>query len=143
MTILYSFSSFSYTEGLLSFKNIKLNCFNIQCVVDTWGDVGPGLNSLSRIKQRKLYRILQNSAKFTRFYAGSKTITLTAWWFSVVRLLRLPKDVRISFFFLIVWKNRSISSIIFNKHHSPMLKSWKIMILNFASCSRNQQILTF
>ena len=60
-----AFSPFSYTEGLLSCKNEKLNCFDIQCVVEASSF---SLNHNMTLESKENYprhtKIVQNSLGF-------------------------------------------------------------------------------
>ena len=92
---------FSYTEGLLVCKNEKLNCFDIQCVVEASSF---SLNHNMTLESKENYprhtKIVQNSLGFMPevkpLHKPRGDLVLCALW-------RLLKVVRISFF-LILWK---------------------------------------
>ena len=96
-----AFSPFSYTGGLLVCKNEKLNCFDIQCVVEASSF---SLNHNMTLESKENYprhtKIVQNSLGFMPevkpLHKPRGDLVLCALW-------RLLKVVRISFF-LILWK---------------------------------------
>ena len=93
-----AFSPFSYTGGLLVCKNEKLNCFNIQCVVQASSF---SLNHNMTLESKENYprhtKIVPNSLGSMPEIKPRGDLVLCALW-------RLLKVVRISFF-LILWKN--------------------------------------
>ena len=96
-----AFSPFSYTGGLLVCKNEKLNCFDIQSVVEASSfslDHNMTLESKENYPQHT--KIVQNSLGFMPevkpLHKPRGDLVLCALW-------RLLKVVRISFF-LVLWK---------------------------------------
>ena len=93
-------SAFSYTGGLLVCKNEKLNCFDIQCVVEASSF---SLNHNMTLESKENYprhtKIVQNSLGFMPevkpIHKPRGDLVLCALW-------RLLKVVRISFF-LFLW----------------------------------------
>ena len=96
-----AFSPFSYTGGLLVCKNEKLNCFDIQCVVEASSF---SLNHNMTLESKENYprhtKTVQNSLGFMPevkpLHKPRGDLVLCALW-------RLLKVVRISLF-LILWK---------------------------------------
>ena len=96
-----AFSPFSYAGGLLVCENEKLNCFDIQCVVEASSF---SLNHNMALESKENYprhtKTVQNSLGFMRevkpLHKPRGDLVLCALW-------RLLKVVRISFF-LILWK---------------------------------------
>ena len=81
-----AFSPFSYTGGLLVCKNEKLNCFDIQSVVEASSF---SLNHNMTLESKENYprhtKIVQNSLGFMP--EVKPLHKQTAWWFGVVRPL--------------------------------------------------------
>ena len=105
-----AFSPFSYTGRLLVCKNEKLNCFDIQCVVEASSF---SLNHNMTLESKENYprhtKIVQNSLGFMPevkpFHKPRGDLVLCALW-------RLLKVVRISFFLIYV------KNLINFKHHT-------------------------
>ena len=78
-----AFSPFSYTGELLVCKYEKLNCFNIQCVVEASSF---SLNHNMTLESKENYprhtKIVPNSLGFM---PEVKPLHKPAWWFGVVR----------------------------------------------------------
>ena len=79
-----AFSPFSYTGGLLVFKNEKLICFDIQCAVEASSfSLNHNMTPESEENYPRHTKTVQNSLGFM-----SEVKPLHKWWFGVVRPVR-------------------------------------------------------